>query len=133
MKRLYVTFTPEFLPSPVSFWVHRHIDGGSWSDATTYDPPLPNPVPGKGWARIEVEFDGLLLEFASPEEVAHVIDILSMNPLPNTRRLSEERSTSAGPNSHWLSRLPAKSKSLKFRQRLVRFLNNAQSELQNAA
>jgi hypothetical protein len=133
MKKLYVLFTPEFLPSPVSFWAHQHIGSDVWRGATSYEPPLPNPIPGKGWARIEVELDGVILEFASAHEIAHVIDVLSKNPLPSTRRLSEERGTSHGPNSHWLSRLPAKAKSQKFRQRLVKFLKKAQIELARAA
>jgi len=45
-----------------------------------------------------------------------------MVPLPTTRRLSALRGEALGPNSHWLSRLPASIKSPKARVRLVKVL-----------
>jgi hypothetical protein len=125
MKRAAITFSKAFQPSPVSFWVHHHRDADNWTASQKFDPPLPKPVPGRGWAKLEVEFDGVHLIFSSVEEVRHVIDVLSKNPLPTTRRLSQDRGTTMGPNSHWLSRLPSKAKSLAFRLRLVPFLEEA--------
>ena len=129
MKKTRISFTPCFERSPVSFWVHKYIDGEAWSTATKFDPPLPRPTPGKGWARAEVEFDGFLLEFASINELDHVIDVLGRNPLPTTRQLSDEWGTGAGPNGHWLSRFPSKLKSQKHRARLVSYLKTVRIEL----
>ena len=132
MKKVRVSFTPEFQPSPVTYWVHVNRDGDSWRDATVYEPPLPDPVPGKGWARLSVEFNGVVLEFASGHEVEHVIEVLSTNPLPTTRSLSRLRGSPKGPNSHWLSRLPAKAKSWKFRQQLVAHLSKAKETFETS-
>ena len=129
MKKISVCFTPEFQPTPVTYWVHFNQDGDSWRNATVYEPRLPDPVPGKGWARVAVEFNGVILEFASIYELEHVIAVLLKNPLPTTRSLSNRRGSIKGPNSHWLSRLPAKAKSWKFRQQLVVYLGKARETL----
>ena len=125
MKVNRIEFSPQYVASPVSFWVHVHKDGGSWREATEFDPPLPKPVPGRGWPRLMVEFDGVELEFSSVHEVHHVIDVLSRNPLPSTRKLSTLRDPQAGPNKHWLSRLPARAKKQKYRVRLIAYLQDA--------
>lgn len=124
LKKSTVIYCSEYQVTPVSFWAHRHFDADSWISAKTFDPPLPAPVPGRGWAQLVVEFDGIELRFSSAAELDHVVDILSRNPLPTTRRLSELRGTAAGPNTHWLSRLPSIAKPLGFRRRLVAYLGS---------
>ena len=59
--------------SPLTPWVHRAIDGPYWK-ATVFDPPLPKPVHGKGYPVWFVDHRGRSLVFASPEEIAHVVD-----------------------------------------------------------
>lgn len=100
MKRVTVAYNDRCVSSPVSFWVHRHLDAGAWSDATEFEPPLPAAVPGKGWAQLHVDFDGVELRFSSRDELRHVVEVLSLNPLPTTRRLTAERGTTLGPNGH---------------------------------
>ena len=128
MKKATVVYRETYRSTPVSFWAHRHLDGESWSAATRFDPPLPAPVPGKGWAQLLVQFDGVELAFSSPAELDQVIDVLSRNPLPTTRRLSELRGTTRGPNAHWLSRLPSSAKPQGFRRRLVTYLARVRPE-----
>lgn len=125
MKRATISYTPRFRPSPVSSWVHVPASGTIWHEPTDCDPPLPRPVAGKGWPMLEVEVNGVALTFSSMAEVAHVVDVLSRNPLPTTRRLSADRGAGSGPNRHWLSRLPARAKSAKFRRDLVAYLRRA--------
>ncbi len=125
MKTRTVRYTAAYAPTPLSFWVHRHRDARVWSASHEFDPPLPTPVPGRGYPRLEIEFQRVFLYFASLEELDHAIAVLSANPLPSTRRLSRLRGTAAGPNRHWLSRLPGRAKSHKFRRRLVAYLCSA--------
>lgn len=127
MKHHTITYTADFERTPLSFWVHRHLDDPVWIHTRRFDPPLPAPLPGRGYPRLTVEFNGVTLDFASLAELDHLIDILSRNPLPSTRRLSEHRGTAAGPNRHWLSRLPARAKAFKFRKRLVAWLNQVRA------
>lgn len=133
MKQSRIVYASQYTPSPVSFWVHRPLDAEIWSHARAFDPPLPQPVPGKGWARLEVELDGVHLSFASMAEVLHVIEVLARNPLPTTRQLSSDRGTTVGPNTHWLSRLPAKAKPLRFRRKLVQYLREVGREYAHVA
>lgn len=128
MKKYRITFTDSFEPSPMSFWVHRNVNGDCWHDADEFEPPLPKPIPGRGYSRLHVECDGISLEFASLHELDQMVAVLSMNPLPSTRSLARQRHTSAGPNSHWLSRLPGRAKSLRFRRKLVGFLQQIRPE-----
>ncbi|GAL76230.1 hypothetical protein JCM19275_636 [Nonlabens ulvanivorans] len=43
--------------------------------------------------------------------------------LPTTMELSSKRPGRKGPNSHWLSRLPAKTKPWKYREKLIKYCN----------
>jgi hypothetical protein len=62
-----------------------------------------------------------------------VIEVLARNPLPTTRQLSSERGTTLGPNKHWLSRLPAKAKPLRFRRKLVTYLREVSRAYEHVA
>src|SRR5215831_11109857 len=122
MKRHWTEFTPEWRPGPMTFWVHRHLDADSWSTASTFDPPKPAPVSGRGYATYFVEIDGVTFKFASLDEFRECIRVLSLKVLPSTRALSAARGTGVGPNSHWLSRLPSRAKPWRYRERATRYL-----------
>ena len=122
MKRHTILYHSTFTATPLSFWVHWNLDAEIWSEATKFDPPLPKPVPGKGWPMLSVEFDGLELYFASAQELHHFLHVISQNPLPTSSQLSKARGTTFGPNRHWLSRLPAEAKSHKTRKALFEWL-----------
>lgn len=107
--------------TPVTPWVHRGLDGPHWT-ATLFDPPLPRPVHGKGYPVWFVDHRGRSLVFASPEEIAHVIDVLGRKILPSARKLGKPH---MAVNSHWLSRLHASFKPWKVRQELVKRLRQA--------
>lgn len=55
--------------------------------------------------------------------------VLAMNPLPTTRRLSALYGSGYGPNSHWLSRLPASVKNPKARLAALKVLHAAHDRL----
>src|SRR5262245_11069889 len=123
MKKRWIEFTSTWKPSPMSYWVHVEKDTRTpWSEATEFEPGLPPPVPGKGWARYFVEVEDCTLEFASLHELTECVRVLSMKPLPTSKRLAAQRGGTAGPNSHWLSRLPAHIKSGPRKHRVVEYL-----------
>lgn len=107
--------------TPITPWVHRGVDAMYWK-ATVFDPPMPRPVHGKGYPVWFVDHRGRSLVFASPEEIAHVIDVLSRKVLPSSRELGQPY---LAVNSHWLSRLHASFKPWKVRQELVKKLKAA--------
>ena len=126
MKRHWIDFQEESFKSPMSFWVHRPVPPSQvWIDATEFDPPLQPPVPDKGYPVFNVEIDGFTFFFASFDEISECIRVLGTKVLPRTLDLSAQRETTMNPNAHWLSRLPARTKSWKYRQKAVAYLNEA--------
>jgi hypothetical protein len=106
--------------TPITPWVHRGVDASYWK-ATVFDPPMPSPVHGKGYPVWFIDHRGRSLVFASPQEIEHVIDILSRKILPSPRELGQPY---LAVNSHWLSRLHTSFKPWKVRQELVKRLRN---------
>jgi hypothetical protein len=119
--RLRLDYRNQRVITPITPWVHRGVDGPYWT-AKVFDPPMPHPVPDKGWPVWTAEHRGREIIFASPEEIAHVIDILGRRILPTTRDLGQAY---RAVNSHWLSRLHATWKPWKVRQELVKRLASA--------
>lgn len=109
----------------MTFWVHREVDGKRWYEAEKYDPPRQAAVPGQGYPVFKVECDGFIFEFSSLSEIRVCIETLAKKLLPRTIDLSRQRGTGAGPNSHWLSRLPGNVKSWKYREKAVAYLREA--------
>lgn len=127
MKRRWTEFTPTWVSGPMSFWVHVEVDG-SWLEASSYEPPLPRPVPGRGFERFFAEYNGFVFEFASLDEVRECIAVLGQKNMPTSSQLSAVRPGTSGPNSHWLSRLPARTKPWKYREGAVRYLADSLQE-----
>lgn len=109
----------------MTYWVHREVDGKSWYDAEVFDPPRQKAVPGRGYPVFKVELDGFTFEFASLAEIRVCIKTLQEKLLPRTIDLSRERGTTLGPNSHWLSRLPADVMPWRYRKKAVTYLGKA--------
>ena len=130
MKRQWIEYTDTFRISPMTVWVHRGQKGKHWFEnkAEAYSPPLPKPVPGMGYANYYVEIDGTTFQFSSLVEMAELIRVFSMKNMPTSTRLSRDVSEKGGPNSHWLSRLPAETKAWKYREKAVKQLKKARKE-----
>ena len=111
--------------TPVSRFVHRPLDG-AFPTATTFEPPFPPPVAGKGHPFWTLEHRGHELYFASPEEMAHVADVLGARVMKRPRELGLEQSAV---NSHWLSRMDKAWLSWKVRQEIVRKLRGELARL----
>lgn len=119
--QLRLEYSANPVRTSITPWAHRGVDGPYWR-ATVFDPPLPKPVHGKGYPVWFVDHRGRTLVFASPEEIEHVIDVLSCKILPSPRELGKPY---LAVNSHWLSRLHASFKPWKVREELVTKLRAA--------
>lgn len=73
------------------------------------------------WCLLTVTMQGVQLHFATPQELDHVLDVLGQNPMPSGRSLVPSQGLGR-PNSHWLSRLPKRAKTTKFRAAFARFV-----------
>ncbi len=118
--RLRLEHVPAAPRTPVSRFVHRPLDG-AFHTAAQFDPPFPPPVPGQGHPLWTLEHRGHELHFASPDEMAHVAEVLGARVLPKPRVLGAEQSAV---NSHWLSRMDKAWLSWKVRQEIVRRLRD---------
>jgi hypothetical protein len=127
-QKHWTEYTDDWRRLPMAYWVHVAQGPGPWNDAQHYDPEAPPRLPHKGYAVVCVQFEEVVLRFSSEAQLRECIRVLSIKPLPTTRRLSIMRGTSVGPNTHWLSRLPAKLKSPRKRARLVEVLQEVLRE-----
>jgi len=118
--RLRVEYRPEPVLTPVSRFVHRKV-----SEAA-FDPPFPPPVPGKGHPLWTLEHRGHELYFASPEEMAHVAEVLEARVMKRPRELGLEQHAV---NAHWLSRMDKAWLSWKVRQQIVSRLRDELARL----
>ncbi len=128
MKSAWIDYSAERTECPMTYWVHRGPHGEHWCDSPATVPPLPGHVPGKGYPILHVEYNGFTFAFASIPELDTCIDVLSRRNLPSSLELSAERGSGAGPNGHWVSRLPARVTPWKYRQGAVDYLRKARRE-----
>lgn len=128
MKKWRIEYRPRYTKTPLSFWVHRHLDHDVWHYATQFEPELPKAIPGKGYPLLVVNTLGIELEFASVPEVEHFLEVIGRKNMPTTQRLSMQRSNNYGPNRHWLSRLPSSMKSWSKREKIIPIIESALSE-----
>lgn len=119
------TYEKDWRTAPLAFWVHVPVPGAPGE----CDPPAPRAVANLGYGFLRVEFESHELQFSAPAQLDHFIEVLSRKPLPTSRQLSSRRGLSVGPNGHWLSRLPAKLKSPRKREQLVRALVAIRAEV----
>jgi hypothetical protein len=119
------TYEKDWRTAPVAFWVHVPVPGAT----NEYKPPAPKAVANLGYAFLRVVFEDCELQFSALAQLDHFIEVLSCKPLPTSRQLSSRRGLPVGPNGHWLSRLPAKLKSPRKREKLVHALRVIRSEV----
>ncbi|WP_299984848.1 hypothetical protein [uncultured Pontibacter sp.] len=131
MKHFSISYSDNWRSFPMAYWVHIEQDGVPWYAAQAFDPPAPQKNANGMYKIYHIEVDGFTFVFSSVEQLDHCIDILSMKLLPTTRALSEKRPGHMGPNSHWLSRLPAHVKPWSYRQKAVKYLSKIKDELKH--
>jgi len=86
-------------------------------------------VPHKGFLFLHIDVADVDLQFSSLAQLDHFIEVMETKPLPTCRQLSRKRASLVGPNSHWLSRLPATLKAPRERERLVSKLRTVRAQL----
>ena len=74
------------------------------------------------WAQLLIEIDDVSLGFWLPAELEKYCEVFATTPFPTARTLIKGSPGSSELNSHWLSRLPKKAKSKKFRDRFLRYV-----------
>ncbi len=111
----HFTLEADWRTAPLAFWVHVPASGLN----SEYVPPAPVPVLHKGFMFLHVDAADVDLQFSSLAQLEHFIEVMEAKPLPTSRQLSRKRELAVGPNSHWLSRLPAKLKAPRERGKLV--------------
>lgn len=121
-------FTANWAHAPLAYWVHVPAAAGDGG----HTPPAPTPVPHRGYPVLQVAIGRHELHFTSPAQLDHCIDVLARTPLPTSRQLSSRRGTGAGPNGHWLSRLPAALKAPRMRARVVKLLRRVRTDVVDA-
>jgi len=117
-QAFHFTFETEWRNAPLAYWVHVPVQRSD----DLFDPPAPPIIPHKGYALLRVQFENHELQFSSPAQLVHFVDVMSTKPLPTSRQLSSRRGMNVGPNGHWLSRLPAELKSPCKRDKLLQVL-----------
>jgi hypothetical protein len=129
MKRYWIEYTESWKDVPMAYWVHREVDTDAFYSASVFDPPAPVKKADGSYIIYFVEFNGNIFRFSSTVQYNHFVEVLSQKVLPRPLDLAAERSGSHGPNSHWLSRLPAKVKAWKHREKLCGYLRSIRDEL----
>lgn len=117
-RKFHFTFEAHWRGAPGAFWVHVPVEG----QPEAFAPSAPLAVPHKGFAMLHVAFEKYELLFSSSAQLEHYIEVLSKIALPTSRQLCAASGLTAGPNQHWLSRLPGELKSPKKRSSLVKAL-----------
>ena len=121
----HFTFEKDWRTAPLALWVHIPVPGTQ----VECNPPAPKVVPHKGFLFLRVQFEEHELQFSAPAQLDHFIEVLSTTPLPTSRQLSLRRGLPVGPNSHWLSRLPASIKSPRKRVKLVQLIKAVREQV----
>ena len=126
MKRHWIDYHDTRPQLPMTYWVHREpANGKPWYEATEFDPPREPLVAGRGYPVFHVEVDGFTFSFSSRAEIEECIRVLSQRHMPRALDLANARDGASGLNTHWLSRLPARVKSWKYREKATRYLREA--------
>ncbi|MEO9863752.1 MAG: hypothetical protein ABJZ83_05380 [Yoonia sp.] len=81
------------------------------------------------WAQLVIEIDDISLAFWLPAELDAYCEVFATTPFPTAKTLLKRSPDSTELNSHWLSRLPKKAKSGKFRVRFLRYVETRPTAL----
>ncbi len=124
MRKSWIEYVSQPTRSPMTYWVHQAADPAAPQamaprQLENFGQPR---IVGKGYALFNVEFNGLRLVFATLREIEACIAVLEQKHLPRTINLARQHGSGHGPNSHWLSRLPARAKPWRYRSRLTTYL-----------
>ena len=123
MKHWWIEYRQEWRQSPMTCWVHMPVVSLAGNPTAEIEPPLPRPIIGKGYPIYFVTAGRFTFQFSSLYELEQCVETLSQKVLPPT--ILEHNGIQYYANSHWLSRLPGKVKSWRYRQKAIKVLMKA--------
>lgn len=128
MKQARLSYSKEFQWSPMSGWAGARsrayrVQSFERSPVMVRHPFLESL---KLWCGLELEYQNVFLQFSMPAELDLFVSVMQQNPLPSGESLVKGHRLGR-PNNHWLSRLPAKAKSRKFRLGVLKFIDQNQT------
>lgn len=126
--RHWIEYIPDWRQAPMACWVHVPQPGQTRKQPIRYRPEPPAPIPHLGYALVCMEFGRFVLCFSSRPQIEECIRILSQKPLPPAHCLAARLGYKGGLKEHWLSRLPARLKAPRPRDKLVKALIQLLSE-----
>jgi len=100
-----------------------------WINAKLFKPELPTAIVSKGFPMLIIDALGHELRFSSIEEIEHFLEVIKQKNMPTASQLVSKRPKSIGLNSHWLSRLPAKLKPWRNRQKYIKTVECGLTEM----
>ncbi|SHH67458.1 hypothetical protein [Cognatishimia maritima] len=126
MKKAKLTYSKEFCWGPISGWAGARKFAYSNQSFERGPAVVRHPflTSSKLWCQLEIEYQNILLLFSMPPELDQFTFVMGMNPLPSGGSLVKGQRLGR-PNNHWLSRLPAKAKSRKFRLGLLKYIEES--------
>ncbi len=135
-----IIYSKRFTLGPMTPWVHRRV-GGEEGAAGVYDPPLPLPIPGKGYATFRIAIDRFPFTFASLHELDEAIRVLDEPALPavtsgvaRSKRLPVYRKLDpyGATARHWIERLPKQMQGWARRRKIVWELKHGRDAIKKA-
>jgi len=96
LPKYWIEHIPDWRGAPMAYWVHVQPEGEHWQGASEFSPPAPAPDGAKGYPLLCVETQGFVFVFSSVAQLAEAIRVLSLKPLPTSRRLAAARQAATG-------------------------------------
>lgn len=133
-----INYTKQFIFSPMTPWVHRRVGSVEDGGPAVYDPPQPQPVPGKGFATFVITVDRFPFTFASLHELDEAIRVLELELLPVVeppkKQLPVYRKLDphGAKTKHWTSRLPKSMQGWAKRRKIAFELKQARTAIKKA-
>lgn len=135
MKKTWLTYHDALPFSPASYragarsrvWMVEYMPSGRPVRPNVPVSQHPFLTQRKKWCALNVEFNSVFLRFAMLAEFDHVLGVLQQNPLPSGFKLTGRHHSVGRPPGHWLTKLPAKTKSARFRRKLCDWLQQCES------
>ena len=126
MPEWKIQYNREFVMSPMTPWVHRRMLTEEGAPAI-YDPPRPQPLPGKGYPMFVITADRFPFTFASLHELDEAIKVLGEPVLqtvvsgPRKKQLPVQRKLDphGASQKHWTARLPKAMEGWARRRKIV--------------
>ena len=121
MKTSSVKYVSDWKQGPMAYWVHIEKGDKPWFSSEEFEPPAPKQFGSLGYPQLVIEFNRHSFIFTSEEQLKAFIEIMGKKLLPSSLELSSKRAGAQGPNGHWISRLPSKTKPWRYREKLVEY------------